>query len=342
MNVSRRGYRLAVLLVLLSPARASAANDAETASPERLYHSFCSVCHGDRGDGSSHARAGMNPPPKDFTSPALKGLGREAMIAAVRDGRPGSAMAAWRQRLSDQQIAGVVDYIRARFMRVGGETSNHPGRRLYEVTCSVCHGDGGAGAQWTKHNLNPAPRDFTAAGLDALLTRERMIAAVTHGRPGTAMAAFGTQLSGADIEAVVDYIRSVFMARAAAPRPAPATVPPAVDAPAAFASGAPPDPEKGRVFYDANCATCHGVKGAGDGPRAYFIFPKPRNFLDPASKGMWNRDTLVSAIRRGVPGREMPAWGGVLDDAQIADVAEYVLTAFVQGPAAAAPTQQAK
>jgi hypothetical protein len=38
-----------------------------------------------------------------------------------------------------------------------------------------------------------------------------MIASITNGRPGTAMRAYGTQFSKADIEAMVDFINAAFM-----------------------------------------------------------------------------------------------------------------------------------
>jgi mono/diheme cytochrome c family protein len=91
---------------------------------------------------------------------------------------------------------------------------------------------------------------------------------------------------------------------------------------------------KGRRFYDANCATCHGTAGDGKGPRAYFINPKPRDFRDAAFRSGANRPMLFAAVANGRNGSEMPAWNKVLDDQQIADVAEYVFQAFIQPKAA--------
>jgi cytochrome c553 len=45
----------------------------------------------------------------------------------------------------------------------------------------------------------------------AELTRERMIASITNGRPGTAMMAYGSQFSKADIDAMADFIQKAFM-----------------------------------------------------------------------------------------------------------------------------------
>ena len=41
------------------------------------------------------------------------------------------------------------------------------------------------------------------------------------------------------------------------------------------------------------------------------------------------RQQLFNAIKNGVLGREMPAWGKVLSDQQIMDITEYVFQAFI-------------
>ena len=75
--------------------------------------------------------------------------------------------------------------------------------------------------------------------------------------------------------------------------------------------------------------TCHGKDGDGRGPRAYFINPKPRNFLHAGSRAELNRPELYEHIGEGVRGTEMPAWDKVLTPQQIADVAEYVFRQFI-------------
>jgi mono/diheme cytochrome c family protein len=95
----------------------------------------------------------------------------------------------------------------------------------------------------------------------------------------------------------------------------------------------------GERFYMANCATCHGAKGDGKGPRAYFINPKPRNFLDPAFTSSFNRPAIYAATSMGRQGSEMPAWSKVLNEQEIANVAEFVFQRFV---AAGQKTAKAK
>ena len=102
-------------------------------------------------------------------------------------------------------IAGGVLLVLA--SSVGAEPRT--GEEVYKFYCYQCHGYAGNGATASADYLSPRPRDFTRA--PAFLTRERMVDAVTNGRPGTAMSSFANVLKGGEIEAVVDYVRSTFM-----------------------------------------------------------------------------------------------------------------------------------
>jgi mono/diheme cytochrome c family protein len=66
------------------------------------------------------------------------------------------------------------------------------------------------------------------------------------------------------------------------------------------------------------------VGGAGDGPAAAGIDPKPRNFRDP---GFWkgrSAEQLRLVVREGRPGTLMPPFEGILSDAEIDDVVAYL------------------
>jgi mono/diheme cytochrome c family protein len=359
-------FWLAALLLLAAawmsrPALAGNRSDeAAQQTPAALYHNYCSVCHGDQGDGQSRARGSMKPPPRDFTTPqSAQELTRERMIAAVKTGVPGTAMVGWQSQLSDEQIAKVVDYVRNTFMAASIASDGSRGRQIYARVCSVCHGDRGAGSMWASANLRPAPRDFSAPQAKAELTRDRMLAAVAAGRPGTAMNGYGNRMSKEDMEAVVDYIRTAFMrvegtpgisgtyargipadaraaqakdksAKVAAAAPVAPAAPVKADMSLPMPNGLKGDAAAGKKFYDANCATCHGAKGDGQGPRAYFINPKPRVFTSAESRAILNRPVIFAATSAGRRGSEMPAWDKVLGPQEIADVSEYVFRAFIQ------------
>lgn len=85
------------------------------------------------------------------------------------------------------------------------------GRHVYNNYCYFCHGYSGNAKTLAASYLTPPPRDFTRLQL-ADISREAMLESVTHGREGTAMMAFASVLSHAEIEAVVDYVRAAFIA----------------------------------------------------------------------------------------------------------------------------------
>ena len=365
INMPQRSLYLTLLLscMTIMTTVSAATNSAE------IYAKTCSVCHGEQGDGKSHAVAGLNPPPKDFTVPGLKSsLSRDNMIQTVTYGKPGTAMSGYSSQLNQTQISELVDYIRQQFMydRVGKsilKRQGNDGKSIYALTCSVCHGEDGAGATWGKTSFNPPPVNFALQNKVRNLPRDRMIHSVTYGRPGTAMTAFATQLNKKEVAAVVDYIRDTFMIDSAKDHAvnktakitahtqqtdAASTVGMAVlhdkskesdtlqhatnaqlfDQPISAALQG--NAQTGQAYYLQNCTACHGTSGKGDGPRAYFIYPRPRNFLHPASIARLNRPVLFKAIKQGVTGREMPAWGKVLNDQQIADITEYVFQTYIR------------
>jgi mono/diheme cytochrome c family protein len=81
----------------------------------------------------------------------------------------------------------------------------------------------------------------------------------------------------------------------------------------------------GQAIYAANCATCHGETGRGDGPAAVGLEPPPADMTD----GTWvtgdgTLPAIVNVIENGSPGTAMIGWRGTLSDAEIDAVARYV------------------
>ncbi|MEO8331541.1 MAG: c-type cytochrome [Gallionella sp.] len=220
---------VAMLLLLLCSWNAAMAGDRGTKSDKvtrkgaDIFKHYCSVCHGDKGNGQSRARGSFAVPPRDYTTPeAAIELSRDRMIHSVTYGRPGTAMIAWGTELTAAEVEGVVDYIRATFMRLGDSSAPHArpsdklmasrGGVLYMQACAMCHGD--TGKRMTSGRMQPPPTDFTLPKAASELTNKRMIASITNGRPGTAMKSYGSEFSKADIEAMTEFIRAAFMSDA--------------------------------------------------------------------------------------------------------------------------------
>lgn len=72
--------------------------------------------------------------------------------------------------------------------------------------------------------------------------------------------------------------------------------------------------DEGRILFAKQCAPCHGGDGRGDGPAAYLLYPKPRDFtmatyrLVSTWEGVPTDADLFTTISRGMPGSAMPSW----------------------------------
>ncbi len=115
-----------------------------------------------------------------------------------------------------------------------------------------------------------------------------------------------------------------------APALAPAAEPPAPAAQAALALPAARDVAKGQATYQQLCASCHGPRGAGDGPAGQALDPRPARHDDGAYMNALSNEHLFRVIEQGgaALGKSplMAPWGGALSDAQIWDVVAFVRT----------------
>ena len=99
------------------------------------------------------------------------------------------------------------------------------------------------------------------------------------------------------------------------------------------ASPFPQDTVAGKVVYVKWCAGCHGDTGAGDGPAAHYMLPRPRDFTGAVFKirstasGQLPTDAdVMRAIDLGLPGTAMPEWNTRLSDRERRDVMAYIKT----------------
>ncbi len=72
-----------------------------------------------------------------------------------------------------------------------------------------------------------------------------------------------------------------------------------------------PTPElitKGDGLFQINCASCHGPKGQGDGPRARELNPPPRNYHTEKFKFGALPSEVFNTITNGSPGTSMPSF----------------------------------
>jgi len=104
--------------------------------------------------------------------------------------------------------------------------------------------------------------------------------------------------------------------------------------------------EAGKRVYFTKCVWCHGVDGAGDGPAADRLWPRPRNFnqgtfkirhtasgelpLFDAKKPVPGQNDLFETVTHGLPGSAMPSWEGILTEEQRLQVLSFVTSQLVK------------
>jgi cytochrome c553 len=84
------------------------------------------------------------------------------------------------------------------------------------------------------------------------------------------------------------------------------------------------DAAAGRALYELRCAPCHGVSGAGDGPAAQALEPRPRNLRDAEFWRARAVEQIREVVKHGKPGTLMAPFAGVLTDAEIDDVVRHL------------------
>ncbi|MGH2531204.1 MAG: copper resistance protein CopC [Thermomicrobiales bacterium] len=80
---------------------------------------------------------------------------------------------------------------------------------------------------------------------------------------------------------------------------------------------------RGEEIYLANCATCHGAAGQGDGPAAAGLNPPPADLTSPLHRAHRPED-LALWVTNGLPGTAMPGFGETLSESEINDVVAYI------------------
>jgi mono/diheme cytochrome c family protein len=64
--------------------------------------------------------------------------------------------------------------------------------------------------------------------------------------------------------------------------------------------------ERGKTLFGANCSSCHGQLGKGDGPAAATMNPRPRNFTSPDGWVVgYNMPSIYKVLSDGISGTSM-------------------------------------
>ena len=203
------------------------------------------------------------------------------------------------------------------------------GSDVYYQNCFFCHGDLLDGDGQYAAGLNPRPINFQDVGTIAQLQEAFLFWRIATGGPGlpkegtpwnSAMPVWHEMLNEDSIWQVITFLYDYV-----------GQVPRMWDPERSRAVTGMKDEiltrrnkSMGTELYEYRCAVCHGDTGAGDGPAADFMYPRPRDFglalfkykTSPGTNLVRDED-LFHTIKNGLPGTGMPGWGSLLSDTQI-------------------------
>jgi mono/diheme cytochrome c family protein len=80
----------------------------------------------------------------------------------------------------------------------------------------------------------------------------------------------------------------------------------------------------GQTIYREKCLECHGTEGAGDGPLAASLRPRPPGPFASGRAARAQEGDLYWWIKNGVAGSAMPAFRSVLSDDQVWNTVNYL------------------
>ena len=313
--MSLRGLAAALIGVGVFGAGVSEAQAPASPAQHRgkpLYDAHCATCHGPDGRADTPVGRLLNPRPRNFADPIeMARVSPDRIYHAIKEGRPGTAMAAWGQVLAEIQIGDVMDYV-GTFAEGRGtgltaeQLSLEVGRRTFERECTLCHGRDGSAKTEASRVLRPAPNDLSDPFGMASIDDGRLYTAIKLGIRGTGMAGWGELLSPAEIIDLMRYVRAL-------ERPLP---------PGTTRAGV--DLAVGRKLYGQHCAACHGDKGDADTPLGRVLAPRPRDLTRTREMAALPDALLVQAITNGKPGTSMAPWRGVLSAEDVRRVILFI------------------
>ncbi|MBH0203802.1 MAG: cytochrome c [Nitrospira sp.] len=98
----------AIYWVVGSPPNLASA-ERSLARGKQLYEKYCLACHGPQGRGDGATQ--FDPPVADLTSSDVLLKPDSRLLKSIHEGRPNTAMDAWKSKLSDGAIRDVLAYI---------------------------------------------------------------------------------------------------------------------------------------------------------------------------------------------------------------------------------------
>ena len=231
------------------------------------------------------------------TAPAQAAL--DSLIAAVLAKRPPSELGPLHERFTDALGSeGALD--------LPSKTINlAEGRAIYERSCASCHGSGGMGDGPASIGMTPPPPAIGTHVVMREVSPALMFRIVSVGIAGTKMVGWADRLTADERWNVVAYVNSM--------RSSPGQI------------------AEGEGLYTQRCMSCHGARGADDGPAATTLSKLPPELGSFAWQAERSDAAIAEAIRSGMPGTAMPPSRDITDG-ELATMVAYVRSLAMKQP----------
>lgn len=169
-----------------------------------VYKAYCVLCHGNKGDGNARMRKVHGNLPLNITR-QTPDYYRQIVLEGGRAVGRSEFMPAWQDELSEEQVDDLVMYL---------TMITDPVRRgeiVFKTNCILCHGVNGDGMGRASVLFDPPPADLTRSDKNDLY--KKMIITMGGEAMGRSavMPVWGQELSEAQIDDVVTYLRSILV-----------------------------------------------------------------------------------------------------------------------------------
>jgi mono/diheme cytochrome c family protein len=100
---------LTAICWVVASAPSFAAAEQNLVRGKQLYEKYCLACHGPQGRGDGAVQ--FDPPVADLTSSNVLMKPDSRLLKGIHEGRPNTAMDAWKSKLSDEAIRDILAYV---------------------------------------------------------------------------------------------------------------------------------------------------------------------------------------------------------------------------------------
>jgi mono/diheme cytochrome c family protein len=111
-----RYTELVITLGLIVLAVAAAGTETSAPPADRgkmIYESRCLECHGSEGRGDGEKAPFLSPRPGSLVSAATSAKSDRDLLRTIENGKPRTAMPAWKDILTEEEMREVLQYVRS-------------------------------------------------------------------------------------------------------------------------------------------------------------------------------------------------------------------------------------